>query len=246
MAIPRTSLPLLLLFTLAALPVTVSSAASASAAGRVVAVWGNSHALAPDGTRRTLRRGSELFPGETLVTGDNGTLQIRLQDQGVLTLQARTEVRVHEFSTADSGRRGAGRLELVRGGFRTISGGNAVQWETELGVIEARNGNTYECFLDVQLWCGVYSGGISLRNGAGLLSLGIGSEFDYAQIPTAGTAPLGLLEQPEELGGANVNPSPDDVDHSSLQRPAAPASPPLSQNPAFPDPDPIVVTPRKQ
>lgn len=52
---------------------------------------------------------------------------------------------------------------------------------------------------------GVYDGGTTISNGSGTLDLGIGADFDYAEIENPQSEPAGLLLQPVGLGEIPLN-----------------------------------------
>lgn len=103
----------------AAFPLVVYAA---DGAGRIDFVAGNVVASAADGARRNLAKGSEIFPGDTLVTND-GRAQMRMTDGAMVSLLPGSEYRIDAYQfggKADGSERGF--FSLLKGGLRTITG----------------------------------------------------------------------------------------------------------------------------
>ena len=214
--------------------------------GRVTMIQGQAYVLSPNRTRRPLARNAQVHAGDILVTEEGTRMQVRMADTSVLGLHPDTELHLQAFAGASVSE--PLRLRLVRGGFVTIAGVNPLRVESSLALIEGEG--SAECFQDTQLYCAVYGGGLRLSNAEGELRLGVGANHDFAQVPTAGTAPIGLLSRPQELTGPDPGPSAVDSG-GSLQGGAArsnvaPDRIPLENLPGFTEPEPIVVTPIKQ
>ncbi len=108
-------------------------AAWGAPAGRVQLVSGDVQIIAPDGKSRPAVRGDVIDEGDTVVTGAAGALHLRMLDDGVIAVRANTRLRINQFRWSgkeDGNERSA--LDLVKGGFRTIT-----------GVIGRRNKETY-------------------------------------------------------------------------------------------------------
>ena len=105
----------------------VAAAGSACAQGRpgvlFLAVVGDVRIVGADGTQRPAERGAELRQGETIQTGQNALVQLRLADGGLLSVRADTELKLDRFAFAGRDDRDAGFLaSLLKGGFRAITG----------------------------------------------------------------------------------------------------------------------------
>jgi len=90
--------------------------------GRVLITNGATTALAPDGQQRVLNRGSAINKGDTIQT-QAARAQVRFSDGSLLALRPNTEFKVEEYSfngQQDGSERGI--YNLLKGGFRTISG----------------------------------------------------------------------------------------------------------------------------
>ena len=111
----------------------LAAAAWGASAGRVQLVAGDVQIIAVDGKSRPAVRGDVIDEGDTVVTGAAGALHLRMLDEGVIAVRANTRMRINQFRWSgkeDGNERSA--LDLVKGGFRTIT-----------GVIGRRNKETY-------------------------------------------------------------------------------------------------------
>lgn len=203
----RSKVLILLLFILP-LPVF---AQNAEVIGRVLQTAGTAQAIDAQENTRTLARRSEIFEGDTVVTGAQGFAQIRMVDGAMLALKEDTSFTFAEYSfDGDDNTPDSVVMQMVRGGFRTISGSigddddDNYRVETQFANIGVR-GTTHEGVISFNsLFTGVYDGGTTVSNEFGTLDTGLGGDFDYA-VTTQGQPPQGLLQQPGQLGQINLN-----------------------------------------
>ncbi len=204
--------------------------AALASAGKVVIAQGEVYALDANNEQRTLARRSDVDEGDTLVTGADGRLQIRFNDNAVLALSPDSRLRISEYHSRDAGNDEEQVLmDLLAGGFRTITGSigstdrDAYQVRTPNASIGIR-GTHYEAVLaESSLLLGVYDGGIVVSNESGSLNLGLGGNFLFAEVGPA-SAPQGLLEPPARLNQSPVpgtgqpgQPAPDDEPEANLE-----------------------------
>lgn len=198
--------------------------------GKVVIAQGEVYALDLNNEQRPLARRSDVNEGDTLVTGADGSLQIRFNDNAMLALSPDSQLRISEYHgrNADNEKEQV-LMDLLAGGFRTITGSigstdrDAYQVRTPNASIGIR-GTHYEALLaESSLLLGVYDGGIIVSNENGSLNLGLGGNFLFARVGPA-SAPQGLLEPPARLNQSRVpgtgqsgQPSPDDEPEAQLE-----------------------------
>lgn len=185
----------------------VCTSAYAGLAGHVILAKGDVVAVSASGEIRPLQRRSEIFAGDTLRTGDDGNAQIRFIDKALLTLKPDSELNInaYQFAASDNPQGEKAVMNLVKGGFRTITGSigkgdkSAYKVSTPAASIGIR-GTNYEVQQesDNSFVMAVYSGGIKVENDSGSLDLGLGAAFNYSRV-TPGAAPKGLLNQPSSL-----------------------------------------------
>lgn len=90
--------------------------------GRVVVSVGKMQA-SNRGSFRDLLRNSRVYKGDTLVTASNSYTQVRMKDGALISLRPNTELVIREYNyngKEDGSEKSF--MELVRGGFRTITG----------------------------------------------------------------------------------------------------------------------------
>lgn len=185
----------------------VCASSYAGLAGHVILAKGEVVAVSASGEIRPLQRRSEIFAGDTLRTGDDGNAQIRFIDKALLTLKPDSELSInaYQFAANDNQQGEKAVMNLVKGGFRTITGSigkgdkSAYKVSTPAASIGIR-GTNYEVQQesDNSFVMAVYSGGIKVENASGSLDLGLGAAFNYSRV-TPGLAPRGLLTQPSSL-----------------------------------------------
>ncbi len=170
------------------------------AAGRADFVIGNVEAVAADGTRRPLVKGSDISTGEAINTAAGARAQVRFADGGYVSLQPNTLFRVDQFNyqnKTDGNEQGF--FSLLKGGLRAITGAigkinrNTYKVATPSATIGIR-GTGYKAEIrDDGLFVSVGEGAISLTNNVGLLVVTAGNAAFVANI---NTAPASTTEQP--------------------------------------------------
>jgi len=173
--------------------------------GKVIIAKGDTFALDNTNNSRPLKRRSEILEGDTLITGPNSEIHIRFNDNAILALRADSQLKISEYHSNEGGQQEKVLMELLSGGFRTITGTfgksdkEAYQIRTPQASIGIR-GTNYEAILtNNTLIVGVYKGGVKLQNDSGVINLGRDSAYSFARVASPTTAIKGLLEAPKEL-----------------------------------------------
>ena len=200
-SIKNSAIGLALLFALA-LP-----AQAKEVAGKIIIAKGEVSAVYRGEAPRKLKRRSKIFVGEKIITGPESNTQIRFKDGGIVALRESTEFLVsnYTYQKQNEGEEGENEvvLELVKGGFRTLTGNidkdDKYKVKTPVASIGIR-GTNYETVLETptSLVTGVYGGGVDVSNDEGTLELGMNSEFNYSRT-VEGEPPEGLLAPPAIL-----------------------------------------------
>ena len=93
-------------------------------AGQVIMSRGDVNALRAQGEQPlqqiALKRRSPVFQRDTLTTGANGKAQIRFQDGGLVALKPSSRLQVARYQPSEKGPDVV--MELIEGGFRTLTG----------------------------------------------------------------------------------------------------------------------------
>lgn|GEM_PF-4719742 len=179
---------------------------AAETIGRVLMTTGEVIATAGSGEKRSLKRRSVLFEGDTIRTGDKAQVQMRFKDGSILSLRANSAFLLETFDY--HGEQHADNrvlMRLLEGGFRTITGvighddPKAYRVETPVATIGIR-GTNYEAVQESSnaLVTAVWQGGIRVSNDQGSLDLGMGADYNFARV-IVGETPKGLLEAPAVL-----------------------------------------------
>ncbi|AZZ91617.1 hypothetical protein EUZ85_13120 [Hahella sp. KA22] len=174
-------------------------------AGKVIMSRGVATATGDNGEERPLNRRAAIYVGDTLTTGADSMLQLRFTDKALMTLRENTRFTIEEYSPGDEGKGGAAIMQLLEGGFRTITGSigkgdsDAYKVSTHAASIGIR-GTHYEALESSgqKLLLAVWQGGVRVENTAGALDLGEDVAFRFSAI-TPGQAPEGLLQAPPEM-----------------------------------------------
>ncbi|HWT71715.1 MAG TPA: FecR domain-containing protein [Oxalicibacterium sp.] len=190
--IPFYSIREWLFVLLLALALPVSHAFAASLAGKLDFAFGKVSATGADGAARPLVKGSEVFSGDTVTTGD-GRVQIRFTDGAYMALQPNTVFKVDQY--AFNGKQDGtekGSFSLVKGSLRTITGAighvNKQNYEvrTPTATIGIR-GTAYSASQsDDGLTVTVERGAVAVSNQSGSITLGSGQS---AQVRTPSSRP---------------------------------------------------------
>nr|WP_298143860.1 FecR family protein [uncultured Pseudomonas sp.] len=161
----------------------------------------DAQALGADGVTRTLARRDKVFVGDTLTTAGSGMLQVRFVDKALLTLRENSRFRIETYAPPTDGG-GTVLMQLVEGGFRTITGsigkGSQDSYKVTTGAASIGiRGTHYEVVQESAkaIVVAVWHGAISVDNENGSLDLGQDMDFSYSRVES-GKAPVGLLEPP--------------------------------------------------
>ncbi|PIQ38898.1 MAG: hypothetical protein COW58_14700, partial [Thalassolituus sp. CG17_big_fil_post_rev_8_21_14_2_50_53_8] len=203
---------------------TLNSARAAELAGHIIMVKGDVTAQAADGSSRNLKRRDEIYPSDTIRTGTGSRVQIRFIDNALLALQENSQLSIHAYQQADAdGKGGKVLMELVEGGFRTLTGsigkGNkeAYRVDTPVASIGIR-GTLYSALLAKgQLMAGVWKGGITLSSDQGDFNLGQNADFNFGVLGNTGFQ--GMLEAPQALDNADSDVIPDSMSTTGSENP---------------------------
>lgn len=194
--------------------ISLPSVASADEqeAGKVIFIFGQAWKHSTDGGKHNLKRGMPVHVGEIIETADNGQVQIRMNDNGLIAIRPGSQFKIQAFKF--SGTDGAGSsddksyFQLLKGGFRSITGvvgqrnKKAYKVSTPVATIGIR-GTDYTariCSSDCQqadgLYLGVWQGGVSIGNDTGVADIDAGQ---YGYVAAADTAPVPVQSLPADL-----------------------------------------------
>ena len=171
--------------------------------GKVVWVKGKFQSVGPDKKVVNLKPDSFVNLHDKLVTG-NGQAQIVFTDQTTMTIQKGTEIKVSKYEykpeNKPQGSVGSYVMELIEGGYRTVTGAIAktnpgdYQVKTDVAIMGVR-GTDYAasfrgCKLDVKL----YSGTPYVTNDKGTIVLS--KDVPFASVPAFDKQPVKVMKEP--------------------------------------------------
>lgn len=180
--------------------------------GRVVWINGSLKAIMANKEERLLQKTSVIYEHDTLVTGDNSQAQIVFTDNTLMTFRPQTTFIVSQYEYHPSSKKKAGSvgkyvMNLLEGGFRTITGliakNNPSDYRvnTPVATIGVRGTDYTVYFHGGQIYIGYYEGTPCITGGDSsgdkAKTLCLNSDEPYAYIPEGSTVPVPLSERPD-------------------------------------------------
>ena len=176
-----------------------STAHGKDQAAIVIIAAGDFYAINEAKLKRSLKRRSEIFVGDTLVTGNNGQGQVRFIDGAVVSLRPDTQLRINDYRYGDGKGRENSVMTLIKGGFRTITGAIGKEHykvHSSLATIGIR-GTHYEAVIaEQEMYVALWQGGVTVQNEAGQIDLGLGAPYNFAKVSAIDKVPKGLVSPP--------------------------------------------------
>jgi hypothetical protein len=90
-------------------------------AGQVILATGAVSAMGTDGKIRVLGKGSLIFSGDRVTTASKSLCVLKMIDDAKITIRADSEIIIEEYSFEGTSN-DSSIMELVKGGFRTLTG----------------------------------------------------------------------------------------------------------------------------
>lgn len=178
----------------------------AAAAGRVILSNGQFYAMSANQQQRTLNRGSEIYAGETLVTGENASAQVRFTDNSIISLAANTQYRVDSYRYQPSAPgKGSYSASILKGGVKTLTGKIAKDKPGNYSVkgpvatIGVR-GTFYAVTVNGrQQATTTWQGTVAMKTATGTINLGPSHPFSSATADSVNQQPQGSASEPDAL-----------------------------------------------
>jgi len=193
-----------LILSIAALPLN-----ALAEAGKAIFVLGKAHIESPDGAKKALEKGITFESGDTIVTSARGQAQLRMNDGTLIAVRPDSRFVIEKFKYEKDKQSDESIYNLVKGGFRSITGKigqenkKSYGVKTVVGTIGIRGTDFSAMLCDVDcggntagLYVGVMDGGITVTNDSGAVSLDPG-EYGYVQSVTS--EPVYLDSAPGDL-----------------------------------------------
>lgn len=198
--------------------------------GKVVALQGS--VIAKTGSaERALSSNSDVFVKELIVVAIDALAQIQFTDGGIINLIGGTEYRINTYKYQKTFQRDQSSSELLKGGFRALSGSIAktnpknFEVRTPSATIGLR-GTILEVVLDNEtVYVGVEAGKAEVKNRLGSVMVGVGEKTQFVVIPGSSTPPELLTERPFELERSIFIPPPGGLSIDQVQSTRAAQAP---------------------
>ena len=198
-----------------------SSALASDVAGKTILAKGSVESFNVDNNeKRKLKRRSQIFTVDKIVTGDKSKAQFSMTDGGLITLKANTEILITNYNYSPEAGESSATLEVVNGGFRSISGlikksGGDYQVKTPVGSIGIRGTHFAVEVVGGDTFLAVYSGNIDVElNDQSILSLGSSEDFAFASVNAQGQVTR-MTQAPAAISLGFSDVAPSDVDEES-------------------------------
>lgn len=191
------------------------------AVGKVVWIKGGEfHAIMPNNEKRILQKSSILYLHDTLKTDPNAEAEIIFTDKTLMTFRTDTTFYINQYAYkpgAKTGSVGKYVMDLIEGGFRTITGLIAksnppdYQVNTPVATIGVRGTDYTVYFRNGEMYVGYYEGKPCVK-GKKQGELCLDDQTPYGYVPNVNSAPVPLSQQPSvfqqklEITPASISP----------------------------------------
>ena len=225
-----------------------------ASAGHVIYSFGNNYVLSNKGSKHKIRKGDEVFSGDTLITSQHGRVQLRFSDKGMVSIMPDSEYKIddYEFVPGDDNKQ-RGFFSLLRGGARQITGllskirHERFRFRTTVATIGIRGTGFYVRLCKHSCYDGygkLLPDGMYVKNDTGVITMSNdGGEIELAQGQSAFSAnhkdaPKQIYEPPapDNIAGDDINLKSFDFSIASAIGPA------YTLNTNNPPPPPPVIT----
>lgn len=194
--------------------------ASGDPIGTIVTLEGVVKAIESEGGERVLKKGASIFLEELIQVGSDGKAQLKFTDGGVMNLISGSEFRVDSYRYRQSGQKDQFSANLLKGGFRSLSGSIAkknaqeYQIQTPSATIGLRGTIIEVSIVGFSVYFGVSEGRAIISNPSGSQMIGVGEKGQFVLVPSAGAPPQLISRRPSELdiklfipaqGGINID-----------------------------------------
>ncbi|OGT15609.1 MAG: hypothetical protein A3I12_06705 [Gammaproteobacteria bacterium RIFCSPLOWO2_02_FULL_38_11] len=198
--------------------------------GRVVWVKGDVKAIGADNATRALKRMSDIYLHDQIVTNKDGEGQIVMTDNSLIVFYPDTSTKLGQYHfnpKKPQSSDGKTTIELAKGGARVVTGWVAksepknFQLKTPVAVIGVR-GTDFSAALNVsgQLDVEIKGGNIAVSNAAGTQELSFANKKLYAEVSSQTSAPAILQTRPQAF-----------LSEPALVPSSMPGTPPVPKSP---------------
>lgn len=172
-------------------------------AGKVSILQGTATATQPAAEERPLQEGSMIYVKDTVQTSDGSMIQIEFKDKTILDLTPNTQYVIQDFQYGKAIAADNSKGELIRGGFRMLSG--SIKPDPEQYNVKTPNatiglmGTLFEAQMSKDvLYVACTQGRVEIKNGDGSVVIGEGME-QYAVVTSYTRRPRIYISPPSNL-----------------------------------------------
>lgn len=186
--------------------INTEASAATEPVGRVVWVKGKFKAVSPSNKERLLDKAAIIYLHDTLITDAASQAQIVFTDNSLMTFKPSTQFVIEQYAFDPKKKKGsAGKyiMNLIEGGFRTITGliaksdPQSYQVNTPVATIGVR-GTDYAVYVSGgELYIGYYKGTPCVSGKEQQVCLS--KEKPYAEVPKGSDEPRPVTKQPAVL-----------------------------------------------
>jgi len=177
--------------------------------GRVVWVKGVLKATMANQEVRTLKKASIIYLHDTLTTDDKSEAEIGFTDNSLMTFRPSSTLFINEYEYKPKAKNSVGKyiLNLIQGGFRTITGMVAKQnpnnysVNTPVATIGVRGTEYQAYYKNGRLGVGWYKGTPCVRTIKKPKEICLSKDLQYVEVPEPDSAPVPMMERPDYLEG---------------------------------------------
>jgi hypothetical protein len=175
---------------------------------KVIWLKGALRATMQNNEERNLQKSSIVYLHDVLMTGDKSEAQITFTDGSSVTFYPNTKFVVEKYSFAKkkSGSVGSYFVNLIQGGFRSITGliakdnPNDYQVNTPVATIGVRGTDFAVAIKSNQVYVARYAGQPCVSNKTNPKTLCLSETAAYAGVASAGSIPIPITERPDVFG----------------------------------------------
>jgi hypothetical protein len=228
-----------------------------ASAGHVIYSFGNNYVLNNKGKKHEIRKGDEVFSGDTLITSQHGRVQLRFSDKGMVSIMPDSEYKIddYEFVPGDDNKQ-KGFFSLLRGGARQITGllskfrHERFRFRTTVATIGIRGTGFYVRLCKNNCYDGngkLLPDGMYTKNDTGIITMSNdGGEIELAQGQSAFSAnnkdkPKQIYEPPAPYNVAFNDVETFDFNIGNAIRPDITSTPDGQPGPTLPPTGPVAL-----
>ena len=162
-----------------------SSQENTPVVGQVTMSAGEVEIIRSNGQRISAQRRSDIMEGDILETGPTGIIHIRFIDEALVSVSCESALKIQQYGTENNQ---IVELDLIKGHIRSITGTiNPDKYILHTASADVRISRSPSDFivseeLGANASFSVANGGIRVENYSGALNLGIGGDFNFAEV----------------------------------------------------------------